>query len=156
MKHFLLILVLLFCSCTTMKKFYSQYDSYKIIKENNLLFVRLTLNDKPTLFLIDSGASKSFLDINKTENYSFSYINKPIEKYAGVGGLENIYTVINYKIKEMHIPFLGISLEELNPYFRKDNLKVAGLIGSDYLLSRNAIIDYENSVLYLKKGIYNE
>ena len=155
MKHFLLILVLLLCSCTTMKKFYSQYDSYNIIKENNLLYVKLTLNDTPTLFLVDSGASKSFLDINKTEKYSFNYINKPIEKFAGVVGIGNIYTVMDYKIKEMHIPFLGISLEELNPYFSKDNLKVAGLIGSDYLLSRNAIIDYENSLLYLKKGIYN-
>ena len=151
MKHFLIILVLLLCSCATMKNFYSQYDAYYIIKQNNLLFVQLTLNDKPTLFLLDTGSSKSFLDINKATTYHFTYIDKPIEKYAGIGGLENIYTVVDYEIKGMHIAFLGISLEELNPYFKKDNLKIAGLIGSDYLIIRNAIIDYEKSILYLKR-----
>jgi len=152
MKHFLIILVLFLCSgCMTMNKFYSQYDKYYIIKQNNLLFVQLRLNDKPTLFLIDTGSSKSFLDINKALTYHFTYIDKPIEKYAGIGRLENIYTVVDYEISGMHIAFLGISLEELNPYFRKDNLKIAGLIGSDYLIIRNAIIDYEKSLLYLKK-----
>lgn len=151
MKYFFIILVLLCTSCITMNKFYSQYDEYDIIQQNSLLFVKLTLNDKPTLFLIDTGASKSFLDINKSENYNFTYINKPIEKYVGIGGLQSIYTVLKYDIKEMYIPFLGISLEELIPYFRKDNLKIVGLIGSDYLLARKAIIDYENSILYLKK-----
>ena len=85
MKHFLIILVLLLCSCATMKNFYSQYDAYYIIKQNNLLFVQLTLNDKPTLFLLDTGSSKSFLDINKATTYHFTYIDKPIEKYAGIG-----------------------------------------------------------------------
>ena len=152
MKHFLLILVLVLCSgCMTMSKFYSQYDSYFTIKQNNLLFVQLVLNEKPTLFLIDSGSSKSFLDINKASTYNFTYINQPIEKYVGIGGLQSIYVVSDYKIKGVYIEFLGISLEELSPYFKKDNLKIVGLIGSDYLLSRNAIIDYENSRLYLKK-----
>lgn len=151
MKYFFIILLLLCSSCMTQKKFYSQYESYFTIKQNNLLFVQLILNDKPTLFLIDSGASKSFLDINKAENYKFNYVNQPIEKYVGIGGLQSIYVVSDYKIKGMNIEFLGISLEELSPYFKKDNLKIAGLIGSDYLLSRNAIIDYENSRLYLKK-----
>ena len=144
--------MLILCSgCMTMKKFYSQYDSYFTIKQNNLLFVQLVLNDKPTLFLIDSGASKSFLDINKAEYYKFTHTNKPIEEIVGIGGLQNIYMVSDYKIKGLYINFLGINLEELSPYFKKDNLKIAGLIGSDYLLLRSAIIDYENSRLYLKK-----
>ena len=152
MKLFLVILVMLLSGgCMTMNKFYSQYDSYFTIKQNNLLFVQLTLNDKSTLFLIDSGASKSFLDINKSEYYKFTYTNKPIEEIVGIGGLQNIYRVSNYNIKGMYIEFLGINLEELSPYFKKDNLKIAGLIGSDYLLLRKAIIDYENSRLYLKK-----
>lgn len=152
MKYFLIILLLLLCTgCITTKNFYSQYNKYDVIMQNSLLFIQLTLNNKSSLFLIDTGSSKSFLDINKIEKYKFGYINKPIEKYVGIGGLQSIYTVYEYKITEMHIPFLGINLEELNPYFKKDNLTIVGLIGSDYLVFRNAIIDYENSKLYLKK-----
>ena len=151
MKKIIIILVLLLFGCVSSKNFYDQYDKYNIIRQNNILFIKLTLNDKSTLFLIDSGSSKSFLDINKYKKYNFSYINQPIERYVGIGGLQNIYIIFDYNIKELHIPFLGIDLEELNPYFKKDNFVVAGLIGSDYLLSRNAIIDYENSILYLKK-----
>ena len=78
------------------------------------------------------------------------YIDKPIERYVGIGGFQNIYTIFDYTIYEMFIPMLGINLEELNPYFQSDNIKIAGIIGSEYLANRNAIFDYEKNKLYLK------
>jgi hypothetical protein len=152
MKKIILFILLIFtlCNCVTIKNYYWQYSEYDLIRRNSLYFIQLTVNNKTALFLIDSGSSKSFLDITQYDKYEFMYIDKPIERYIGIGGFQNIYTVFGYEIKEMFVPMLGINLEELNPYFKSDNIKITGIIGSEYLLTRNAVIDYENNKLYLK------
>lgn len=144
------MIMFIFSSCVSIKNYYWQYTEYDLIRKNNLYFLQLTVNNKKALFLIDSGSTKSFLDINQYDKYKFMYIDKPIERYVGIGGFQNIYTIFDYTIDEMFIPMLGINLEELNPYFQSDNIKIAGIIGSEYLANRNAIFDYEKNKLYLK------
>lgn len=138
------------CSCSVNKNYFWQYSKYELIKKSNLHFIKLTLNNKQALFLIDSGSSKSFIDINQYEYYKFLYIDKPIEKYIGIGGPQNIFAIFNYNIDEMFIPMLGIDLDEINPYFISNDINISGIIGADYLNSRSAIINYDNNNLYLK------
>jgi hypothetical protein len=117
---------------------------------NNLLLIELTLNGKPALFLIDTGANKSLLDINKVEKYKFSFLETPFEKFVGIGGLQNIHIIWDYQLKEFFQPMFGIDLAELNPYFKSDNIDIAGILGSDFLRDKKAVIDYENLKLYIK------
>ena len=65
----------IFSSCVSIKNYYWQYTEYDLIRKNNLYFLQLTVNNKKALFLIDSGSTKSFLDINQYDKYKFMYID---------------------------------------------------------------------------------
>lgn len=151
MKKIIILIFLLFMSVFV----YSQSHKYTKIKlktYNNLLFTKVTFNGVKCWLLIDSGASKSLLDINKTEKYKFSYI--PIKdttrKYIGLGGITDIYIVFDYKIDEYHVTFLGTDLYYVNKYLNKKNIDIIGIIGGDFLSNHNAYIDYKKKTLYIK------
>jgi hypothetical protein len=116
-----------------------------------MLLMEVVLNGKKAFLLIDTGASKSLLDINKSSKYNFSYNKLNIEKYIGIGGIQDMYTIYNYKIDNFFIPMIGTDLSEIAPFFNYDGIYIVGIIGSDFLNNRNAIIDYKNNKLLLIK-----
>lgn len=150
MKIKILIFFLLLCNIS-----YSQYEKYNQVKlktYNNLLFVKITFNDIPCLLLVDTGASKSLLDVNKAEEYGFNYIVivDTTKKYIGLGGVTEIYIVFGYKVAEYHITFLGTDLYYINEYLKKDHIGIIGIMGGDFLNSHDAYIDYKKKILYYK------
>jgi hypothetical protein len=116
-----------------------------------MLFVNVTLNDKTCLLLIDTGASRSLLNINKCNKYGFGYIKSEKINYIGIGGVQDIYVIYDYKIDDFFISMLGADLEDVTRYFNEDNIDIIGIMGSDFLNDNNAIIDYQNLKLYVKR-----
>lgn len=156
---FSIILISLFMfSCISFKKTIEipyYYTEYQLEKFNDLYLINVTLNGKKTKLLIDTGATKSLLDISKSKQFNFEYSLFNRNKYIGLGGLTDIYVVYNYTIDSFFIPFLGSDLEEINNYFNKDGNKIVGIIGSDFLLKNGAIIDYTTNKLYLNTNGIN-
>jgi hypothetical protein len=151
MKKLFFILLILLYSCAV-DNYYSNriYNIFDLIKINDLLFFKAKLNGKNVMFLIDTGSNKSLLDINKSEKYGYKY-NKAGESIISIGGKENIYHVWGFTTDIFFIPFLGIDMIEISPYFKKDDMEIIGIIGSNTLNGWDAIIDYEQMKLYLKK-----
>lgn len=108
----------------------------------------VTLNGKKTKLLLDTGASKSLLDISQAEEYGFNYAMFSKDQYIGIGGMTDIYVVYDYEIEERHISFLGADLEEIIYYFRENDINIVGLIGSDFFELYNARINFKTNRLY--------
>jgi len=146
----LILIVAIFNSCALNKNLYKGYQKLELKKYKDFLFVDLTLNGKHSIFLIDSGSSKSLIDISKASTYNFKFLEFGDEKFAGIGGVEKIYIVYDYEIKNIFVSFFGINLENLNPLFGSDNFKIVGILGADFLNSHNAILNFENNFIYFK------
>lgn len=118
-----------------------------LIHHKYLYFIRVKLNNRNATLLVDTGAAASLLDINQANDYKFKF-RLSDQKFSGVGGLSNGYRVSNYKFDHDSIslnvyPF-GADLKEVNESFTANGMPIAGVIGSDFLRTHDAIIDYKN------------
>jgi len=120
-----------------------------LVEINDMHFIKVTFNNKSTMLLLDTGASKSLLDISQAEEYAFSYRKFSELQYIGLGGLTDIHNVYDYRIQEIHIIFLGADLKEITDYFKKENIEIVGILGSDFIKMYNVIVDFKNNIMYV-------
>ena len=142
----LICCIFLFSSCAVQQ----DLSNKTVIELNNhrgLMFIDVTVNGKPARLLIDTGASKSLIDITQNEKYEFSYLDFPQQRYIGLGGLKDVYVVFDYKIEPMFVSFLGADLTELMGYFNDDEIFILGILGSNFFDQHNAVIDYRRNLL---------
>lgn len=118
-----------------------------LIHHKYLYFIRVKLNNRNAVLLIDTGAAASLLDINQANDYKFKF-HQTEHKFSGVGGISEGYRITNYKFDHDSItlnvyPF-GADLKQVNESFTENGMPIAGVIGSDFLKTHDAIIDYKN------------
>jgi len=147
----IIFILFLFTSCTPLSTINIPYNymEYNLVRYNDMLLIDVLLNYNRAKLLIDTGASKCVLDINKAEQYGFKYIPFLTNRYMGIGGLTDIYVIYNYNIDLFHVSFVGADLSDINEYFKKDGSIIVGIIGSDFLNANGAIIDYRYNKLYM-------
>lgn len=124
--------------------------------------INARINTLPVNLIIDTGASRTVFDIAALGNkLPLQYPGETEEIHsAGImaGNIESQSAVAeSFKIGKLELhdfPIILINLEEMNKlYLKVTGKQIHGLLGSDFLLERNAIIDYEKSVLRIKKPI---
>lgn len=147
----LVCLVSLILSTASFIGIRKQYYEYKLIALNDMLFLPIKFNGIKTKLLVDTGASKSILNIRKTEQYGFSYVDVPFKQYVGIGGVEDIFIVYDYKVDELFIEFLGADLGEIDKFMRNDGVSIIGILGSDFMFKHKAIINYRTKQIYIKR-----
>jgi hypothetical protein len=118
---------------------------------NGMHFINITLNGIKSKLLIDTGASKSLLDISQADAYGFKYVLLGENKYVGLGGEQDIYVIYELEVEEFFIPFLGSNLNGVQNYFKNDGIQIIGVLGSDFLEKHGTTIDFKTNKLYLKK-----
>lgn len=118
-----------------------------LVEHNDMHFINISLNGIKTKLLIDTGASKSLLDINKAEEFGFSYTLLSKNQYVGLGGLLDIYVVYDYVMDGPHITFLGADLGDVQKYFTDNGIYVVGIMGSDFLERNRASINFKTNKL---------
>jgi hypothetical protein len=128
-------------------------EELDLVYTRKLFFIDLYLNGKRGRFLVDTGASISILDVNQSKYYHFNTMKRN-DNVVGVGGSSNIYGIKNCELSTKDglvvlVNFKGSDLSALNNSMRKDGLEVVGVIGSDFLMNANAIINYSNRSLSL-------
>jgi len=150
MKKVIYILLVFFLLGCTTTKYYPRHKEINLFEHNNMLFIQVVLNEKKAFLLLDTGASRSLLDIAQAKKYEFNFLEISTKQYVGIGGLQDVYVVYNYKIKEIFVPFLGMDLTEITQYFNQDDIFIVGIIGSDFLQRFNAKIDFSTHKLYIQ------
>lgn len=109
-------------------------------------------------WVVDTGASKSVFDIqlaqhiaysegDKEELHSAGISEEPIQSTLGV-----LKTVLFGKLQVENMKVALLDLSHINQlYSRATDLKICGLLGSDFLVKHKAVLDYKRSKLVLLK-----
>ena len=123
-----------------------------LIHDGHLYFIRVKLNNKTANLLIDTGAAASLLDINQAKDYQFTYQESP-HRFSGIGGLSEGYRVRNYKIAcdSTMLPIypFGADLKHVVESFNQKGMNIVGVVGSDFLKTNDAVIDYKRKTLII-------
>lgn len=126
----------------------------------NHLLVDCKINKKEFILLIDTGASSSIFDINNdicketdlemVENSGTSSgFNSEIENLR-VGNITSL-KLNKFKIELENALFT--SLNHINKIYKSVKLpQIAGILGCDFLIKHNAIIDLSKQILVLEKN----
>ncbi|MDP4185075.1 MAG: hypothetical protein Q8862_07930 [Bacteroidota bacterium] len=109
-------------------------------------------------WVIDTGASRSVFDSGLEQWYSLNEDSSNMLQSAGINGDPfNSHVAVLKSLSFGDFDLSGesialISLEQINElYSRFTDVKIAGLVGSDWLCRFNAIIDFERKVLVLNR-----
>jgi len=122
------------------------------------MFVTLSINDKKGIFLVDTGAGISLIDINQADSYQFGFYSSDNQgTIHGMGGNSQFVVTKNVNVKYEEIAyrgfhFYGSDLTGINNYFRKKHMRILGIIGSDFMTKSKAVIDYPGKTITLNSG----
>ena len=137
------------------------YAKIKLKKINTNHFeLKAKLNDVKGRFILDTGASNSCIDINLAEKFKLEVKDSETKASgAGATGMETkISSKNNIKInrwKYQNFTVVLLDLTHVNSALTEHHADtVDGIIGADILEKGNAIINYENKCLYLKKLVF--
>lgn len=105
-------------------------------------------------WVIDTGASKSVFDSSLTEHYLTNEDESVMATGLGKEVVEtNSGTIADLKLGGLSFGPLKVALVDFehinNEYAKFSDKKIAGLIGCDFLYSRNAILDFEQAKITL-------
>ena len=124
------------------------------------IFIRGRINGKPARFLIDTGASRSVMDINRLSRFfePGNMVLKKLEKLStglGTSSMESnlvILPLISFQrilIRNYNMAVLDMS--HVNQSYSELGLKkIDAVIGGDLLTRFGAVIDYSKSQLKLR------
>lgn len=109
-------------------------------------------------WVIDTGASKTVFDKNLVELIE-SIEDETEDLHAANMSEEPLTTSLAYlkpfSLGKLKVPQRKVALLDMNHindlYSKVTELKVCGLLGSDFLLENKAVIDYKRKVLKLEK-----
>ena len=145
------------------KSFNKQISEGRFVKiklhyiKSNHFKVIAKINNIKGWFIIDTGASNTFLEQTSIEKFKLYNTNHNI-KAQGAGPTqinakiyENCFIVIGDWMSKRH-KVASIDLSPINNALSSAKLKkIDGIIGSDILRKGRAIIDFDKNYLYLKK-----
>ena len=116
------------------------------------------LNEKPAVFLIDTGASNSCVDKTRANHFNLEAEgdNLPLQG----AGQEKLYaqssrkSSLYYSDQEIyHLSFMIIDMDTINAALvEQEEEAIDGIIGADILHQKKAIIDYHQCSLYLNES----
>ena len=116
-------------------------------------------HEEPSCWIIDTGASKSVLDINlksfyevidsdNLDDYQSAGINQGMME-TSVGNMKQL-NFGNLKITGHKVAL--IDLNHVNEIYGKyTNFRIAGLLGGDILMRYKCLIDYDNQIIRFQK-----
>jgi hypothetical protein len=125
-------------------------------KDNFHLLIEGVFNDDtPTYWIIDTGASKSVLDLNLSPYYeTIDSDNEEDYHSAGInqGMMEtSVGKMVSLKLGELEIINQKVALIDLNHvneiYGKYTSNRIAGLLGGDILMHYKCRIDYGSKTI---------
>jgi predicted aspartyl protease len=133
-------------------------DIIELEKRNYHVFVELKIGEKMCRLLLDTGASKTVFDAERVLLFVKEVKIKANEsKSVGLGVSEMETRVVDLKklqfgklfIKKMEVAILPI--DHVNTTYQALNIpEIDGVLGSDFLMKYEAVINYGKGILRVK------
>ena len=147
----LLSLVLLSCGETKTQNDFINTDC-------NIPIIECVLGNDTVDLIVDSGAEYSLISseyYNQNPN-NFTVVNEIETQFSGIGGINTqISRIVATNSNLGYVTFVEQNLNAVIEALPQYN--IVGLIGSDFLKSRNYVIDYKKRKIYhyeLRDSIY--
>ena len=119
------------------------------------LLGRFTVNGHKGVFLIDTGASNSCMDIALAEQYDLAVAGEPLS-VTGAGNEKlsaqaSQKSHLGYQGQELfQVEFMLIDMEAINSALEEQGESpIDGILGADLLVALSAVIDYKEKRLLL-------
>ena len=120
---------------------------FRIISTNHII-VEAYINNVKGLFIIDTGASHSCIDVNKSEKFKLEY--KFYNENASFATQEIYRTFISKNnlikfanLKSINHDFILFNMNHIHKTLsNKDKIEIDGLIGADFLIQYHSIINF--------------
>ena len=122
----------------------------------NIIFITLDANGAPATFIVDTGATVSLLDMEQAEAYHFTcHESQGKGRINGLAGVNALMMASGIRVRHEGVKIKGIkfyvcNIDSLHEFLEKRDIHILGIIGADFLIRRNAVIDYERKALLLK------
>ena len=147
----LMSLVLLSCGETKTQNDFINTDC-------NIPIIECVLGNDTVDLIVDSGAEYSLISsdyYNQNPN-NFTVVNEIETQFSGIGGINTqISKIVATNSNLGYVTFIEQNLNAVVESLPQYN--IVGLIGSDFLKSRNYVIDYNKRKIYhyeLRDSIY--
>ena len=124
----------------------------------NIPIIECVLGNDTVNLIIDSGAEYSLISSKyyKQNTNNFTVVNDIETQFSGIGGVNTqISKIVATNSNLGYITFVEQNLNSVVAALPQYN--IVGLIGSDFLSSRNYVIDYKKRKIYhyeLRDSIY--
>ena len=144
MKKYLIILLTILLTACGQK--HTQNDF--INTDCNIPIIECVLGTDTVDMIVDTGAEYSLIDSKYLENSEcFTVVNSIETQFSGIGGINiQISRVVSTNSSLGYITFVEQNLDAVVESL--SNYNIVGLIGSDFLKSRNYIVDYKMRKIY--------
>ena len=143
-KYLILLLTTLLISCSNVK---TEQGSF-VNTDCNIPIIECVLGTDTVDIIVDTGAEYSLIDSKYLENNEcFTVVNSIETQFSGIGGVNTqISRIVSTKSSLGYITFVEQNLDAVVESL--PNYNIIGLIGSDFLKSRNYIVDYKSRKIY--------
>lgn len=143
-KYLILLLTILLISCNNVK---TEQGSF-VNTDCNIPIIECVLGNDTINIIVDTGAEYSLIDSKYLENNEyFTVVNSIETQFSGIGGVNTqISRIVSTESSLGYITFIEQNLDAVVESL--SNYNVVGLIGSDFLKSRNYIVDYKMRKIY--------
>ena len=143
-----------------MKSYIVKIKIIELEPESYHIITRIKVENRFLHFIIDTGATHTCMD---KDSFIYLYPQEPILAYegdsAGIasnGFKTEVTTFRNFKIGRMVIPeqkIILLDLKNINQIYEMlGKPKIEGIIGGDFLVKYNAIIDFKAKEMKLWKN----
>ena len=120
------------------------------------ILVKISINkSRGHYFVLDTGASMTVLDKNLGALYQPSEINPELKSYAlGEQEIQTSWAIVHEfrigKVKEIDFRLVLVDLSSITEIYKQyGRIRIAGLLGGDFLKEHKAVINYKKSSLKL-------
>jgi len=142
------------------------FSAVPLFRSRTTTFLHATVNSKSVVFILDTGTNLILFDENEARNFNFDLIEREIVRFLpdGTTAPGTIFesfihelAISDFVSYNVHVSLLDLFF--INHHFMLEGLDIerfSGIIGSDFLDSSNAIIDYKSFTLFLRNSFNNQ
>tara|TARA_B100000989_G_scaffold284572_1_gene251497 strand:+ start:1241 stop:1651 length:411 start_codon:yes stop_codon:yes gene_type:complete len=128
---------------------------FKILSTNHII-IDAAVNSVNGKFLIDTGASNSCIDLNKSDKFKLNFGKFDEQASSATDEIKETYIskknsllIEKYYINDFDIILFNM-IHVIKSLLDKDEIEIDGIIGADILIKYNCCLDYKENKLLIK------
>ena len=152
LKHIIILFLIVFSSCGKEDSKIYKFKTSLFASENVIPIVSFTLNEKNVNFILDTGSDITVInkDYFIKNSDHFEIVDSVFFNVNTINSLkqENTLIVQSFVNDSISVTFYVLDISKtVEDIFIKQQIKINGIIGNDFLYKNELILDFKNKTL---------